>query len=88
MKWIDRVTQVEHEIVAKSGLIDGAYYEGTCRNASIARWDASRNKFVYTRYKFGLSFEDEIEHPEDEIDRYDVFIPFAKLNDRQPDPSD
>lgn len=88
MKWTDKVTGVEYNIIPKSELIDGAYYEGTCRNASMAQWDAKKGKFIYTRYKFGLAFEDEIEHPEDEIDRYDVFIPFRKLDDRQPDLSD
>jgi hypothetical protein len=56
----------------KSELIHGAYYNGNCRNASVARWDANRNLFVHWRTKFGERFLETILHPEDD-DRHDVF---------------
>ena len=59
--------------IAKKDLVHGAYYQGTCRNASVARWNGEREVFVYWRYKFGEYFLDEVKHPEDD-NIYDVFI--------------
>lgn len=67
----------EHEgktFIHKKYLRDGEYYAGTCRNASVARWDAKENKFYYWRTKFGQSFIEDIRHPEDD-DKYDLFYP-------------
>ena len=58
----------------KSALIDGQYYYGRCRNANVAKWRAKENDFIHWRTKFGLTFTEEIRHPEDEL-RYDVFYP-------------
>ena len=61
-------------MIQKKDLIDGAYYEGECRNATIARWNGKKEVFVYLRTKFNETFPEEIKHPDDE-QHYDVFIP-------------
>ena len=58
--------------IAKADLVHGAYYQGRCRNATIARWNADDEQFYHWRYKFGW-FVDTICHPEDEQD-FDVFV--------------
>jgi hypothetical protein len=62
------------KFIAKKDLIDGAYYQGDCRNASVARWDMKTNSFYHWRTKFGSRFIEEINHPDDD-QVYDVFIP-------------
>jgi len=64
--------------ISKSELVDCAQYLGVCRNAYVAKWLADKNKFVYLRTKFGKTFAEEINHPEDD-DGYDLFIPYEKL---------
>ena len=59
--------------ITKNELVHGAYYYGRCRNATIARWDESIQKFVYWRNKFGHKFVEEICHPEDD-EFFDVFV--------------
>ena len=59
--------------IEKSDLVHGAYYYGRCRNASIARWNADKERFVYWRNKFGHVFLEEICHPEDDK-VFDVFV--------------
>ena len=61
--------------IKKADLIDGAYYAGHCRNASIARWNASKNEFFYIRSKFGSEFVESLPCPEDAIDGLDYFQP-------------
>ena len=61
-------------MIRKSHLKDGAKYKGRCRNASEAIWDAEREVFVYQREKFGTTFPEDINHPEDD-NGYDLFIP-------------
>lgn len=58
--------------IPKSELRNGITYKGNCRNASEAIWDV--DKFVYTRYKFGSTYFETINHYEDD-DGYDVFVP-------------
>lgn len=64
-------------MLKKSELVDGKEYCGTCRNASKAVWHADKNCFTYTRHKFGASFDEDINHPEDD-DGYDLFIAFGE----------
>ena len=59
-------------ILPKTALVDGAYYVGRCRNATIARWSAERRCFFHWRKKFDRIFVEEIKHPLDE-EHYDVF---------------
>lgn len=59
--------------IAKAELEHGAYYVGRCRNASEARWDANKNRFVHWRTKFGHRYLEEICHPEDDK-HFDVFV--------------
>lgn len=65
-------------MLQKEVLEHGAYYQGHCRNAQVARWHAGRQVFIHWRSKFGERFLEEIRHPEDER-RYDAFIPVAKV---------
>jgi hypothetical protein len=59
--------------IPKKDLVHGQYYTGTCRNATVARWDAKLEKFLHWRKKFGHEYIEEIKHPEDE-QYYDVFV--------------
>ena len=58
--------------IPKKDLIIGKTYIGECRNASEAVWNG--HTFVYERYKFGDTFDEEINHFEDD-DGYDLFVP-------------
>lgn len=69
---------VSEGMLPKSALEDGKVYIGHCRNASQARWDAARERFVYRRTKFGRSFDEDIVHPEDDKG-FDVFVPVSEL---------
>lgn len=62
----------------KDELVHGAHYKGRCRNAEVARWDATRGKFVHRQYECGFLTTEEICHPADEH-RYDVFIPEVRI---------
>lgn len=59
-------------------LKDQYYYRGECRNSEWALWDAPSQKFYYIRYKFGDSFKEEIEHPDNDRG-YDVFFPLQEF---------
>lgn len=62
--------------IPKDQLEVGARYRGKCRNASEADWNGE--KFLYLRHKFGSSFIEEIECPEDDRG-FDVFFAQEKL---------
>ena len=66
----------------KTELVNGATYEGRCRNASQAIWRAERNAFEYRRYKFGHWFNEDAPHPDDGYG-YDVFFPFKLATEDQ-----
>lgn len=66
-------------MIAKADLIHGAYYEGHCRNATVARWDGARERFRHWRSKFGSRFLEDICHPDDDA-RFDVFTPEALID--------
>jgi len=68
------------ECVQKQNLVDGAYYEGRCRNAELARWFAKENRFTYWREKFGATFLEDINHPADD-NGFDLFYPKAKVDE-------
>lgn len=59
--------------IPKANLQHGEYYYGRCRNATIARWDANAEQFVYERQKFGFKYFETILCPEDD-DTFDVFV--------------
>lgn len=69
----------EHIIpIPKSELVVGETYPGYCRNARRATWDGEM--FHYTRYKFGLEFEENIKHYEDDDNpTMDVFVPIKEI---------
>jgi hypothetical protein len=66
------------DILIKCGAIPldklevGKIYVGFCRNAGEAVWQGE--KFVYQRYKWGTTSEEEINHFQND-DGYDVFVP-------------
>lgn len=63
--------------VYKSELVVGKEYLGNCRNAEKATWNGK--VFTYNRTKFGYTYEEEINHFEDD-DGYDVFVPIKIIN--------
>ncbi len=67
-------------ILSKASLVDGAYYIGRCRNATIARWSAAHQSFFHWRKKFDRIFVEEIKHPVDD-DHFDVFRVVRELAD-------
>lgn len=62
--------------IPKNELIKGCTYIGTCRNADKAVWNGE--KFVYKRTKFNMTFDELINHFEDD-DGYDLFVPLTKI---------
>jgi hypothetical protein len=64
--------QVSAPSLPKSELVDGYYYSGHCRNASVARWSDKHQSFFHWREKFGSKFIEEIKHEDDE-QKFDVF---------------
>ncbi len=70
--------------VARKNLTHGAYYEGKCRNAKIARWNAELGLFFYNRTKFSRIFVESIKHPEDESP-FDLFWPAKEISVEEKD---
>lgn len=66
-------------MLRKNELEHGNYYKGHCRNASIARWNGINEEFIYIRQKFGDTFLETINHPEDD-NGFDLFIPIRKCS--------
>ena len=64
--------------IPKPELIHGFYYQGHCRNAEVARWNAEIQKFIYRRHKFGQTFLEDICCPEDD-QVWDVFYAEAVI---------
>jgi hypothetical protein len=62
--------------IPKRNLKVNVTYEGSCRNADIAKWNGK--KFEYVRNKWGESFIDTVPHFEDDM-YYDVFIPIKEI---------
>ena len=62
--------------IPKDKLEVGAWYRGECRNAKLAQWKGEG--FVYERTKFGYTYNEEINHFQDD-DGYDVFVPIEKV---------
>lgn len=70
-------------MLPKGVLVHGAYYDGLCRNATVARWHARIGRFVHWRLKFGRTFLETIAHPEDDR-HFDVFRPLARMEPHGP----
>ena len=64
--------------IPKAELKDKTYYTGKCRNADCALWLEKENMFVHWRYKFGSTFLESINAPEDDIG-FDVFFPLEQV---------
>ena len=67
-------------LIKKDELKDGVYYQGHCRNASIAVWNQGKQRFTYLRHKFGSSYKEDIVHPVDD-EGFDIFTPFREMGD-------
>lgn len=65
-------------MIRKSDLKDGKSYKGHCRNASVAIWQQEKDCFVYQRTKWGSTFPEDINHPEDD-DGFDLFTPYEEI---------
>ena len=65
-------------LLPKAALVHGRYYIGRCRNASVARWNASQHCFYHWREKFGRIYIEKIKHPDDE-ETFDVFRVLEEL---------
>lgn len=61
--------------IPKKDLIVGETYIGSCRNSEEAVWNGA--EFVYKRYKFGFTYDDSVNHFEDD-NGYDLFVPISK----------
>lgn len=67
----------EHYIpIPRNELVKGKVYKGVCRNSGRAIWDGE--KFHYKRTKFGYTYDEEINHFEED-DGYDVFVPIKEV---------
>lgn len=62
--------------IPKKDLIIGKTYLGDCRNASEATWNGE--VFIYKRTKFGCTFDEKINHFEDD-NGYDLFVPIKEM---------
>ena len=78
MKKTNKEILLEIGGILKEDLKHCQYYIGVCRNSNVAKWDANRQKFIHLRTKFGKTFAEEINHPEDD-DGFDLFIPYEEI---------
>ena len=70
---------VEHGfMIPEDRLVHGAYYSGVCRNAYIARWNATDRQFYHWREKFGHVFVETIDLW-DPNGTFDGFVPLFQL---------
>lgn len=70
------------QYIPKEKLEHGAYYFGNCRNAEIARWNATTQEFTYWREKFRSRFTETIKYPTDDP-HFDIFYPFKRISGGQ-----
>lgn len=71
-------------IIPKLQLKHGVYYYGSCRNATVAMWNANLDCFEYMRSKLGSVFSETIRALEDD-DGFDLFFPVCEI---EPDPTE
>lgn len=64
--------------IPKNKLIVGKTYIGDCRNANEAVWNGET--FTYKRTKFGTTYDEDINHFEDD-DGHDLFVPIKIKED-------
>lgn len=67
-----------YTVIPKADMAHGTYYKGFCRNARVARWDATNNLFVHWRSKFDDVYLETILHADDG-GSWDTFKPFTHL---------
>ena len=61
--------------IPKDKLVIGKTYIGNCRNAGEAVWLG--DEFEYTRHKFGTTYQERINHFQDD-DGHDLFVPIKE----------
>ena len=71
--------------IPKKDLVIGHTYIGSCRNADEAVWLGE--VFRYKRTKFGYTYDEDINHFEDD-DGYDVFVPIKDKETLNDEPTD
>lgn len=62
--------------IPKNKLEIGETYLGNCRNTETALWNGTH--FVYKRTKFNYTYDETINHFEDD-NGYDLFVPLKKI---------
>jgi hypothetical protein len=62
--------------IPKKDLTIGKKYLGSCRNSEYGIWNGLT--FTYKRTKFGSTYNEEINHFEDD-DGYDLFVPIKEI---------
>lgn len=72
---------IDKGAIPKNQLIDGEWYYGNYRNSELGKWDATKNKFLHLRYKFGYMWDD-CNHFEDD-DRFALFVPLRKATQEE-----
>jgi len=69
-------------VISKDDLVDGCYYQGDGRGTDFAQWSTKDNCFWYMcNANPGAPMKRSVPHMAD-YDRYDFFMPFKKLNDK------
>lgn len=76
------VKLIEAGAIPKALLKDGEHYLGDHRNAKVARWNSTKNRFEYWRTKFTARYIDYCNHFEDD-DRYALFVPIKEATQEQ-----
>jgi hypothetical protein len=65
-------------MIPRDHLEHGEYYTGICRNAEVAMWRADEGRFFHLRTKYGTTYAEAINHPEDD-NGFDFFVPVAHV---------
>lgn len=79
-EWLEEQYKAGVLIPTKS-LADQTFYEGSCRNATVAMWDAPRRRFIHVRHKWGEGFLEAIRDVESGKNHsFDVFCAYKVLS--------
>lgn len=73
---------IEAGAIEKKNLVDGKFYAGDHRRATIARWNFEKNRFEYWRTKFNARYIDYCNHFEDD-DGFALFVPIKEATEEQ-----
>jgi hypothetical protein len=62
-------------MISKKELKENYYYNGKCRNSTVAMWMG--DEFIFINFHFGKPYIETIQHISDSVDGYDGFIPIS-----------